>query len=76
MHGADRVQISQRAEQRGDSSDGLTRCQVLSPGHELGQTAARRLIKDQGQGVLGQGHGSVLTNQVLVVDPVEHGHGL
>jgi len=49
---------------------------VASVIEKLGQTAAGDLIEDQGQRAIGQGNGSVLTNQMLVVDPVKNGHRL
>ena len=47
----------------------------LPPGaDQLGQTATLGLVKDQCERAVSQGNGTVLTNQMLVLDPVMHGH--
>jgi len=71
-----RVQCGQRAEQRREGRDRLTGAQVPSLAENLGQTAASDPIEDQGELAVGKGNGTVLTNQMLVLDPVKHRHQL
>lgn len=76
VHDPGSVQRRQRAEQRREGRDRLTGAQARSLTEKLGQTAASDPIENQGQLAVGHGHGTVLTNQMLVLNPAKHCHQL